>query len=66
MESPGDPAENWPGRLICSGAGELQEAAGAGRRRIAPMVWIAIGTAAGVSLWLLLKTSKESVSPTTP
>ncbi|HSH17174.1 MAG TPA: hypothetical protein VLD18_14120, partial [Verrucomicrobiae bacterium] len=46
---------------------QVQQPQGAGRRRrIAPIVWFAIGTAAAVSLWLFLKDRKESVSPTIP
>lgn len=46
---------------------QAQERQGAGRRRrMAPIVWIAIGTATAITLWLLLKDSRESVSPTIP
>ena len=45
---------------------QAQQPQGAGRRRIAPIVWFAIGTATAVSLWLLLKDRRESVSPTIP
>jgi hypothetical protein len=46
---------------------QAQQPQGAGRRRrLAPIVWIAIGTATAVSLWLLLKDRREAVSPTIP
>lgn len=46
---------------------QAQQPQGAGRRRrMAPIVWFAIGTATAVSLWLLLKDRRESVSPTIP
>lgn len=46
---------------------QVQQPQGAGRRRrLAPIVWFAIGTATAVTLWLLLKDRRESVSPTIP
>jgi hypothetical protein len=46
---------------------QAQQPQGAGRRRrLAPIVWFAIGTATAVTLWLLLKDRRESVSPTIP
>jgi ferric-dicitrate binding protein FerR (iron transport regulator) len=48
-------------------AAQAQQPQGAGRRRrMAPIVWFAIGAAAAVSLWLLLKDHREAVSPTIP
>lgn len=46
---------------------QVQQPQGAGRRRrVAPIVWVAIGTATAVSLWLFLKDRREAVSPTIP
>jgi len=54
-------------KAVVSPDPQAQQPQGAGkRRRMAPIVWFAIGTATAVSLWLLLKDRREAVSPTIP